>query len=104
MSLPPTLSSPSQTKPLTDPAELFTLLGRMVICLVLATLTVALLMRRAVPFALFVGAISIFVQRITIKQWRRMRDERMEAETEALRAEAALAASQPVPGEGEPAP
>lgn len=98
MSLPAPPQSPTPTKPLTDPAELFTLLGRMVICFVLAALTVALLMRQAVAFALFVGAISIFVQRITIKQWKRMRDERMEAEA------ALVAAGQSLPGEGEPAP
>ena len=102
MSLPH--SSPPQTrtppaKPLTDPAELFTLLGRMVICCVLAALTVALLLKQQIAYALFVGAISIFVQRITIKMWRRMRDERMEAEAALL----ADQTNQNAP-EGEPAP
>ena len=92
---PSTQTQTPQTKPLTDPADLFTLLGRMVICLVLACLTVVLLIRQAFGFALFVGAISIFVQRITIKMWRRLRDER-------LAAEAAFLAENNV-AEGEPA-
>ena len=88
MRLPQTDSTPSQTpapyKPLTDPAELLTLLGRVVICFVLAALTISLLVKQQIAFALFVGAISLFVQRITIKMWRRMRDERQEAEAALL--------------------
>ena len=84
----PPLSSRAQTstpyKPLTDPAELFTLLGRMVICMVLVALTIVLLVQHQIAFALFVGGISIFVQRLTIKMWRRMRDERQAAEAALL--------------------
>lgn len=75
---------PSYPKPLTDPVDLLTLLGRGVICLVLAALTIALLVRQVFGFALFVGIISLIVQRMTYKLWKRLRDERMAAQAALL--------------------
>ncbi len=78
--------SPPPYKPLTDPVDLITLLGRGVICLVLAALTIVLLVRQVFAFALFVGIVSLVVQRMTYKLWKRLRDERIAAQA-ALAAE-----------------
>jgi hypothetical protein len=78
-----TRKGPSQnplTKPLTDPAELFTLFGRFVAAWILTFMTVAFLINGddnkrifAVPF----GCASLIVQFATVRLWRKLSRERL---------------------------
>lgn len=88
-------------KPLTDPADLMQLLGRMLASTVLFCLTIFWILRtvldhnvKNVTMLTTTGIISLMLQRATVKLWRRLRDERMEAEA-ARAAEKAAAASVP---------
>lgn len=70
------------TRPLTDPADLFTLLGRFMATVVLFMMTVAFLVNDepskrvfAIPF----GTVTLLVQFAAIRLWRRLRDERLAA-------------------------
>lgn len=87
---------PVDGKPLTDPADLFQLLGRMLASTVLFCLTVFWILHTSIDhdpknlarnytLTVTTAIISLMVQRATIKLWRRLRDER--AEAEALREE-----------------
>ena len=72
--------------PITDPADLWTLIGRFVAGQVLNVLVVACLLRKAMLPALLLAVTSLFVHRALVKLWRKLSAERV----------AALAARPPV--------
>jgi hypothetical protein len=75
-------SALARTKPLTDPADLITLLGRFMACGVLFILTVVALCMRYFTLGIGMALFSLFWQRATLKMYRRLRDERAAAEAD----------------------
>ena len=69
-----------RAKPLTDPTDLMTLLGRFGACFVLFLLTVVSFFQRHLVLGLVMAVASLFTQRATIRLWRRLRDERVLAD------------------------
>jgi hypothetical protein len=69
-------------KPLTDPTELMTLLGRFGACAALLVVTVAAFVKQNLPLGLVLALVSLIVQRATVKLYRRLRDERITAEAD----------------------
>jgi hypothetical protein len=66
-------------EPVTDPADLINLIGRFVLTLVLNVLIVLALLRREWISVGVLSLVSLYVHRVTILLWRRLRDERIEA-------------------------
>jgi uncharacterized SAM-binding protein YcdF (DUF218 family) len=66
-------------QPITDPADLINLIGRFVLTLVLNVLIVLALLRREWVSVGVLSLVSLYVHRVTILLWRRLRDERVEA-------------------------
>jgi hypothetical protein len=92
-------------KPLTDPADLFHLLTKMFSSFVLFWLTVFWIVKTSterdqklvpgyIALTVTTGLLSLFVQRGTMKLWRRLREERAAAEVERDAALAARTAGQ----------
>lgn len=71
-------AAPGRPAPLTDPADLWTLLGRFCASLILTTMTIVNLFAHHYLLAAFTGIASFLFQRAAIRLWRRLRDERIE--------------------------
>ncbi len=78
------VSTTERLKPLTNPADIMTLLGRFGACIVLMGMTIAYLFKgkQYVVFGLILAVISLVCNLATAKLWRRLRDERIAAEAE----------------------
>ena len=78
---PPLLTKPiTKQKPLTDPIDLLALLGRVLGTLVLLLVSATLLFRHQWS-ALYLSVPAMFaMQFLTIRFWRKLRDERLEGE------------------------
>jgi hypothetical protein len=68
--------------PLTDPADLFALLGRFVGTAVLFVVSATLLLRQEWRSLAFSAPAMFVMQFMTIRLWRKLRDERAAAERE----------------------
>jgi hypothetical protein len=68
-----------RTRPLTDPADLFRLLGRFTCALFLSALTVVYIVKRDMPGILFFAVASIIAQGATLRLWKKLVAERQAA-------------------------
>lgn len=72
----------SREKPLTDPADLFRLFGRVTCALLLTVLTIIYIVKKDLPATLFFAAASIFAQGAVLRLWKKLVAERQTALTE----------------------
>ncbi len=66
-------------KPLTDPSDLFRLLGRFTCALMLTVFTVLYIIKKELPPTLFFAIASIVAQGATIRLWKKLSAERQAA-------------------------
>ena len=67
-------------KSLTDPADLFRLLGRFCCALFLTVFTLFYIVKRDIPATLFFALASLIAQGATVKLWKKLVAERQERE------------------------
>lgn len=72
----------TRPEPLTDPADLFNLIGRFFLTLVLNVLILFSLFQRNFVSVAVLSLASLFMHRATILLWKRLRNERLAAEQE----------------------
>ena len=82
--LPAAPATDGRPRPLTNPADLFALLGRFVACLVMYGFTLTYAIQGRLPQVLLFGAGGLLLQFTSIRLWRRLRKERAEAEAALL--------------------
>ena len=74
-----TPSRPGTDAPLTDPADLLALAGRFLGSVILTFFSILCLVRHTYEAMIGTAAGALFLQFLTVKLWRKLRDERIEA-------------------------